>query len=388
MKKDKIIIIGFILMGLVVSGIIGYTYYKNNNKKTNTSTTSNASVNVDDSDTKVDWDSLENNTIDDSYTISEGGIYTLTGNINGTITIDTKEDVKLMLDNVTIKATNGPAILVENANNVIIYSNKDTVNTLEDSSSYSGLDEDISAVIFSKDDLVLDGEGKIIIKANYQDGIVSKDDLKVINGNYEINSKDDGIRGKDSVYIINGNFNINSQGDGIKSSNDTDVEKGFILIENGNFTINSGSDGMQSITKLIINNGNINITAKEGLESTYIVINNGNIKISASDDGINASDKSTFMTPTIEVNDGNIEVTMGQGDTDGFDANGNIYINGGLVKVTGQSTFDYDGEGKINGGEVYSNGEKVTELPNQFMGGMGGPNGGNPPDMRDDKRRR
>ena len=385
MKKDKLIIIGFVLMGLVVAGLIFYTYYKKNNSSntnSNNNTANKVDIKTDDSDLEVDWNSLDNKTMDDSYTISEGGIYTLTGTINGTVTIDTKGDVKLILDGVTIKATNGPAIYVKNANNVVIELKENTTNTLEDSSSYSGLDKEVSAVIYSDDNLVFDGTGTLIVNANYQDGIVSKDDLKINNGVYKITSKDDGIRGKDSVYIINGEFEINSKGDGIKSSNDTDTEKGFVLIEDGKFNIVAGSDGIQAITKLVINNGNINITSSEGMESTYVVINGGNVTINASDDGINASAKSTFMTPTIEVNGGNVTVTMGQGDTDGFDANGNVYINGGVVKVTGQSTFDYDGEGKINGGEVYSNGEKVTELPNQFMGGgMGGP-GGNPPDMR------
>ena len=60
---------------------------------------------------------------------------------------------------------------------------------------------------------------------------------------------------------------------------------------------------------------------------------------------------------------------MGQGDTDGIDSNGDIIINGGTISVTGQSTFDYDGTGTINGGTVICNGEEVTTLPNQFMGG-------------------
>ena len=73
----------------------------------------------------------------------------------------------------------------------------------------------------------------------------------------------------------------------------------------------------------------------------------------------------------IEINGGNITIKMGQGDTDGVDSNGDIIINGGTINVTGQSTFDYDGTGKINGGTVICNGQEVTTLPNQFMGGEG-----------------
>ena len=67
-------------------------------------------------------------------------------------------------------------------------------------------------------------------------------------------------------------------------------------------TYNANSDGIQSITKLTINGGTFDITSGEGLESTLVTINGGTINISASDDGINASTKSTIGTPTITIN--------------------------------------------------------------------------------------
>ena len=63
---------------------------------------------------------------------------------------------------------------------------------------------------------------------------------------------------------------------------------------------------------------------------------------------------------------------MGAGDTDGIDSNGNIYINGGTVDVTGGSTFDYDGTAEYNGGTIIVNGTQVDTIPNQMMGGPGG----------------
>ena len=68
---------------------------------------------------------------------------------------------------------------------------------------------------------------------------------------------------------------------------------------------------------------------------------------------------------------------MGSGDTDGIDSNGNLYINGGTVDVTGNSTFDYDGTAEYNGGTIIVNGTQVNEIPNQMMGGPGGNKGGN-----------
>ena len=70
---------------------------------------------------------------------------------------------------------------------------------------------------------------------------------------------------------------------------------------------------------------------------------------------------------------------MGQGDTDGIDSNGNIYINGGKIDITGNSAFDYDGTAQKNGGTIIVNGTETNTITNQMMGG--GMNGGMPGEM-------
>ena len=68
---------------------------------------------------------------------------------------------------------------------------------------------------------------------------------------------------------------------------------------------------------------------------------------------------------------------MGQGDTDGIDSNGNIYINGGTINITAQSPFDYDNEAKKTGGTIIVNGEETNTITSQMMGGGGPMNQGN-----------
>ena len=317
----------------------------------------------------------EINLNNESYEIKKGGIYTLTGSIkNGSITTNTDEDVKIVLNKVEINNDSGPCINIQGNGNTkieLVGENKLTSGT-----SYT--DADIDGVIYSKADLTLLGDGTLEVTSNYEDGIVSKDDLEIKGGTIIVKSSDDAIKGKDSVTIENANITINAGGSGIKATNEEDFEKGYIVINSGDFNINAADNGIKSITKLTIDGGTFNIKAAEGIESTYIVINNGDITVSASDDGINASAKSTFMTPTIEVNGGKINVTMDQGDTDAFDANGNLYINGGEIIINAQSAFDFDNEGKLNGGTVIVNGEEISELSNQMMGGPGGPMGPEP----------
>ena len=77
--------------------------------------------------------------------------------------------------------------------------------------------------------------------------MVSKDDLVVTCGTYEINVSSHGLSGKDSVAIANGTFSLQTGKDGIQSDNEEDTEKGFVYLGDGNYTITtvSASSWMQ-----------------------------------------------------------------------------------------------------------------------------------------------
>ena len=70
--------------------------------------------------------------------------------------------------------------------------------------------------------------------------------------------------------------------------------------------------------------------------------------------------------PEIQINGGDVTISMGQGDTDALDSNGGLTITGGTINITAQSPFDYDGTGTLSGGTVIVNGQEVTQLSNQL----------------------
>lgn len=368
MKYKKIYLISLII--LTVSIII-YFVYRNNNVDYSKENDLNISIDLDNSDQDIDWSNYKNFDLNlsESITLTEAGIYNISGNIDdGYIEIDTQGSIKLVLNNVSITNSKGPAIYVKNAENVLIYTEKDTVNYFEDGTVYT-LFSDADGVIYSKDDLILDGEGILNIKANYQDGIVSKDDLKIINGTYHITSLDDGIKGKDSIYILNGNFQINSQGDGLKSTNTTDETKGYILIENGSFIIESELDGIQAETNLLIKDGNFEIitgggsintstsnswgswginknsqltNSAKGLKAYNLVIENGSFNLDTSDDGIHANNCISISTGTINILSGD----------DGIHADKELIIDDGSINI--QKSYEGLESAKItiNGGNI------------------------------------
>lgn len=310
-----------------------------------------------------------------TVTITEAGVYVFSGSAeNYTIKVDADSDAKvqIVLDGLTVTNDDFPVIYVVSADKVFV-TTTDSTNTLKVTGTFtSDGTTNTDAVIFAKDDLVLNGTGTLVITSSAH-GISAKDDLKITGGTYVITSVKHCIEVNDSLYISGGDFTLTSSSkDGINCGDDDDDTTGEVYIFGGTFVISSASDGIQAQAKLEIDGGTFDITSAEGLEATYVVINDGTINISASDDGINASAKSSAYSVLIEFNGGSTTIVMGSGDTDAVDANGSIVVNDGYINITAQSAFDYDQSGVINGGTVIVNGTQITVMTNQFGGGMGG----------------
>ena len=319
-------------------------------------------------------------TVEDNKTeeITEAGTYTFTGsaeNFSIRVNVDKEEKVWIVLDSVTVTNEDAPVIYVVSADKVQVVTNGSSMLTVTGVFAADG-ETNLDAVIFAKDDLELEGDGELTIVSTKANGISCKNDLEFTGGTYRIESAEDAIEAEDSITITDGTFTITSGKDAIHCENDEDDAAGSIEISGGTFAIVAADDGVQAQTTLTINGGELNITAAEGLEATSVEINDGMISVSASDDGINATDKSSACTVDIVINGGEIYVSMGAGDTDAIDSNGNLYINGGTVNITAQSAFDYDGIGQLNGGTVIVNGSQITQLSNSMMGGGFGGMGG------------
>ncbi len=313
-----------------------------------------------------------------NLTITEAGIYVVSGSAkNASIIVEAGDDdkVQIVLSGASITNDSSPAIYVKNADKVFVTTAGGSENTLTVSGSFTADgDTNTDAVIFSKDDLVLNGEGTLTISST-DNGISDKDDLKITGGTIKIDCIADAIEANETIAIAGGDLTINTQKDGIHAGDNDDDTVGDIYISGGTFNITAGSDGIQGTTTVVIDGGTFDITSAEGIEATNITINDGTINISASDDGINAAAKSSAQSVVITINGGNITIKMGQGDTDGIDSNGDLYITGGTIDITGQSACDYDGKAEKTGGTLIVNGSETDTIPNQMMGGHGGMGG-------------
>ena len=332
-------------------------------------------------------------TVSDGQTlnITEEGTYVISGtasNCTIKVEVDKESKVQLVLNGVNITNESSPAIYVVSADKCFITSQGENSLSVTGSFKADG-DTNTDAVIFSKDDIVFNGTGTLTINSS-DNGISGKDDIKFTGGTYNITSVNDSIEAKDSISVYNGTFNINSSKDAFHSEDSDDNSKGTLYIADGTFNITVTSDGLQANTAVQIDGGTFDITAREGIESTYIQINGGTVTITATDDGINGSDKSNvYSKPMVEITGGNVTVTVSGNDVDGIDSNGDITISGGTVNITypGQppcDSFDCDGTATYTGGTLIINGEQVDSIPQsaRMGGGMMGGRGGMMPGGR------
>lgn len=317
--------------------------------------------------------------------ITAAGTYVISGKLSdGQIIIEAGKDdeVKLVLDNADITSTSAPAIYASKCKKTIILLNEGTENSLTDGSSYtSGEDDDApNAALFVQDDLTILGKGTLNVKGNNNNGITSKDTLKITDGTVNVTAAHHGITGKDDLYISGGTINVNSDsGDGIRStySKTDDEKKGNVIIENAVVNIKCAQDGIQAERAVTVSSGTITVetaggasanetkksdqvgfmkqetgteteetVSTRGIKSgTDITVTGGKITVDSYDDAlhsnsnvyikggeflINAGDDGIHASDTIEISSGNIVI---ESSYEGIEAEV-VNISGDTVDVT------------------------------------------------------
>lgn len=176
-----------------------------------------------------------------------------------------------------------------------------------------------------------------------------------------------GIKADGNLTIVSGEFSINSADDAIHSNSS-------ITVSGGTYKILTGDDGIHADANLTVTNGTLNIEKSyEGLEGQAINISGGTISIVSDDDGMNAAggndesgfggkmmqdDFSTDENSSITISGGKITINA---SGDGIDSNGNFYVKGGEIYVSGpendgNGALDYSGDAQITGGTIVAAG--------------------------------
>ncbi len=211
----------------------------------------------------VTTDATEGVTINGTtVTITAPGEYRFTGKLNDgniIVDIDKTEKIELILAGVTITSKTTAPIYVKNSDKATIVLEDGTTNVLTDAASYvfgtnalGELKTKPNACIYSEDDLVIKGGGSLTVNANFNNGIGTKNDLRIKGGNITVYAQNNALKGNDSVEITGGTINIRQCDDGIKADTDDDITKGFVYIENATVSIKATDDGIVAETKITV----------------------------------------------------------------------------------------------------------------------------------------
>lgn len=313
-------------------------------------------------------------------TITAAGEYALSGTLNdGQIAVDTAdaEPVVLVLNGVTLASSTSAPINIINAEEVAITLAAGTENRVSDAASYIYPDattDEPNAAIFSKADLIINGEGSLVVEGNYNDGIASKDGLVIVSGNVTVTAADDGIRGKDYLLVRGGTVTVNAQGDGLKSDDEEDPTKGYVAVEGGVLTITTNGDAIQAQTDVLISGGEFTLntgggdaTSAKGIKGTVnVTIDGGSFQITSADDAIHSN-------ADVTINGGSFVIATGD---DGIHGDATVTINNGDVTITQSYEAIESAVITINNGTIVTNssddGINVVAATGEAGGGMGG----------------
>lgn len=197
-------------------------------------------------------------------TVTEAGTYRLSGTLtNGQIRVEVAktDKVRLILDGVNITCQSGAPLYILSADKAVITLAQGSENSLTDSKFYTlNTEGDPNACLFSKDDLTINGTGALTVKAVYNNGIASKNDLKIVSGRITVDAVNNGLKGKDSVCILNGTVAVSAE-DGIKADNETEAGRGYIRIDGGTVTVKASDDALQAITSVAVTGGKVTASA-------------------------------------------------------------------------------------------------------------------------------
>lgn len=334
-----------------------------------------------------------------TLTITGEGVYHITGTLSdGQIVVEAgdSDKVQIILDNAEIHCETSAAIYVKNADKVFLTLERDSRNSLSGGDTYTQTDDNtVDGVVFSKDDLTINGSGALDVTASYKHGIVSKNDLVITGGEITVSAVSHCLSAKDCIKVLDGTFILTAQGKGMKAENTEETEKGniyiaggtfdikteddalhtggSIVLDGGSFTVESGDDAFHADLDVVVNDGKITVNScYEGLEGHRVVVNGGEISLTASDDAVNAAQAKTEEEEAdvpggtgdgsmendtqayIKIMGGTLEVNA---EGDGLDSNGSLFVSGGTVYVNGpvsdgDGALDYNGGAEITGGTI------------------------------------
>ncbi len=291
-----------------------------------------------------------------TVTVTTEGTYVFSGELtDGNIVVDSTNTAKihLVFAGINVSSSSTAPVYIKQADKVFITLSDSTQNSFSVKGEYVNSGEDnIDAAIFSKDDLTINGSGSLDINTQYGHGIVSKDDLNITGGNYNINSVSHGITGKDRVCIAGSTLSIIAGKDCIHAENADDTSLGYLYIESGSFELTGGGDGLSASAYAQIEDGTFNIISGGGSDNGEVHQDNmfGGFGYDGNNTEDDVSAKGIKAGSSLLINDGDFNIDSAD---DAVHSNSDICVQGGTFTIkTGDDGFHADKNTRIDAGVI------------------------------------
>ena len=257
--------------------------------------------------------------------------YLLSGSGQGQLTIYGTNRHQLILRDLTLTCSDGPAINNQCKKSCFVV--LQGASSLTDGSSYASSTEDRKAAFFSEGQMIFSGAGSLAVTGNYKHAIASDDYIQFTEstGTLTITAKvNDGIHANDGIFIDGGVLDIYARDEGIRTDSNT------IAITAGTVMVESKSEGIES--------------------KGTLTISGGQVYSKSTDDAINSGGDMTISGGYVYAY---------STSNDGIDANGNMYITGGLIYAIGATSPEMAMDANTEGGKkLYVQGGTIIAVGN------------------------
>lgn len=209
--------------------------------------------------------SVEGNTVTITG-LAADSIFTFSGTFYGNIVVGGTEDFscEVVFSGFSLTSYDACPVTFTGHDEATLSAKKGTENYIYDLRETVS-DEEISAAVYADCDLSLQGKGALTVVSENNNGVHTKDDLKVKNLSLKVECEDNALKGNDSVTISSGEITLIARtGDGIKTKN-TDLsakgkQRGTVTVSGGTLLIYAACDGIDAAYDVVIDESAASVT--------------------------------------------------------------------------------------------------------------------------------
>lgn len=282
---------------------------------------------------------------DSVLSITEPGVYSLSGKGSGLISVDCEGTVELVLHSLTLFGERCAVYSGEDST-LILTAEEGSQNRLTASDSA----EDNSAVLYCDGSLVLTGTGTTDLEGA-GNGIYCRGLIRLSAGNVTVRAEADGIRTKDSRSAT-ADMTLSGGGLSVDAGEDALHIDGCFTMDDGTLALLAAEDAINAAT-VVLNGGGAALNAgDEGVDADVFTLAGSELGIEAEGNGIS-------VTESADISSGTLNLTAA---LDGIQSEGDITLSGGEIQI-------YCAEG---GGQAINVSDSGS---NMGPGGWGGSSG-------------